>query len=182
MACWGKYTRHGRQIAGLAGMRRLLLAVILLGAAACFDSRRAGESECGTFGELCPVPVDSGLVESITSAWLLELDPIFAESGPLVIGRGGDSAWTVAVYDRLKAFRPQFFVAPADTLHAPHLTGITVERMGDTARVTTSVSECLPRESTYNWRERGLAHKFIPYAGRWALLPGSLAHLANGKC
>ena len=148
----------------------------------CLDSRRAAEQECGAFGELCPVPVDSGLVESITSAWLLELDPIFVESGPMVFGRGGDSAWTVAVYERLKASRPAFFAAPADTLHAPHLNGITVEMIGDTAKATTSVSECLARASTYNWREHGLAHKFVPYAGRWALLPGSLAHLANGKC
>jgi hypothetical protein len=150
--------------------------------AACFDSRRAAQGDCGSFGELCPIPVDSSLVEAITSAWLLELDPILQESGPFVIGPGGDSAWTIAVYDRLRAYRPQFFVLPADTVHAPHLTGISVERLGDTAHVTTSVSECLRRESTYNWREHGLAHKFIPYAGRWALLPGSLAHLANGKC
>jgi hypothetical protein len=88
----------------------------------------------------------------------------------------------VAVYSRLKASRPQYFVMPADTLHAPHLTGITVERLGDTARVTTSISECLARQSTYNWREHGLAHKFVAYAGQWALLPGSMAHLANGKC
>jgi hypothetical protein len=161
---------------------RWLLVLGLGLALACFDSRRAGESECGTFGELCPVPVDSQLVESVTTAWLLELDPLFGSSGPLMIGPGGDSAWTVAVYDRLKVYRPQFFVLPADTLRAPHLTGITVEMLGDTARVTTSVSECLARESTYNWREHGLAHKFVPYAGRWALLPGSLAHLANGKC
>ena len=151
-------------------------------AAACFDSRRVAEAECGAFGELCPVPVDSLLVESITAAWLLELDPLFQSTGPLMIGPGGDSAWTVAVYDRLKAYRPEFFGMPADTLHAPHLSGITVQMIGDTARVTTSISECLARESTYNWRERGLAHKFVPYAGRWALLPGSLAHLANGKC
>ena len=161
---------------------RLLLLASLGLATACFDSRRAAEGECGAFGELCPVPVDTLLVESITSAWLLELDPLFVESGPIVIGRGGDSAWTVAVYSRLKAYRPEFFAAPADSVHAPHLTGIEVEMIGDTAKVTTSVSECLTRESTYNWRERGLAHKFIPYAGRWALLPGSLAHLANGKC
>ena len=82
----------------------------------------------------------------------------------------------------MKVYRPAFFVAPLDTLRAPHLNGITIEMIGDTAKATTSVSECLARESTYNWRERGLAHKFIPYAGRWALLPGSLAHLANGKC
>jgi hypothetical protein len=99
-----------------------------------------------------------------------------------MIGPGGDSAYTIAVYERLKALRPEYFTRPADTLHAPHLTGISVEMVSDTARVTTSVSECLPRESTYNWRESGLAHKFVPYAGRWALLPGSLGHLANGKC
>jgi hypothetical protein len=161
-------------------MRRLVLLLLLV--AACFDSRRAAVGDCGTFGELCPVPVDSTLVEAITTAWLLELDPLFATSGPLMLGPGGDSAWTVAVYSRLKAYRPEFFTPPADTLHAPHLTGITIELLGDTAKVTTSVSECLARESTFNWRERGLAHKFVPYAGRWALLSGSLAHLANGKC
>ena len=57
-------------------------------ATGCFDSRRAAEGDCGAFGELCPVPVDSGLVESITSTWLLELDPLVKESGPLVFGRG----------------------------------------------------------------------------------------------
>jgi len=162
-------------------VKRLLLTGLVL-AVACLDSRRAAESGCGSFGELCPVPVDSGLVESITSAWLLELDPLYVQSGPLVIGRGGDSAWTIAVYDRLKRYRPEYFALPADTVHAPHLTGIEIEMVGDTARATTSISECLTRESTYNWREHGLAHKFVPYAGRWALLPGSLAHLANGKC
>jgi hypothetical protein len=178
---FAKYTRHGRLIACLAGVKWILVLVLGL-SAGCFDSRRAAERDCGSFGELCPVPVDSSLVESIASAWMLELDPIFRESGPLMIGRGGDSAWTVAVYSRLKASRPQYFVMPADTLHAPHLTGITVERLGDTARVTTSISECLARQSTYNWREHGLAHKFVAYAGQWALLPGSMAHLANGKC
>ena len=144
--------------------------------------RRAAEAQCGTFGELCPAPVDSSLVEAITTAWLLELDPLVPLSGPLMIGPGGDSAWTVAVYDRLKKYRPDYFAVPADTTHAPHLTGITVQMIGDTAKVTTSLSQCLARESTFNWRESGLAHKFVPYAGRWALLPGSLAHLANGKC
>ena len=161
-------------------MKRLILLLLL--ATACADSRRAAVAECGTFGELCPVPVDSALVEAITTAWLLELDPLFEASGPLLTGPGGDSAWTVAVYERLKVYRPHFFTAPADTLHAPHLTGISVEMLADTAKVTTSVSECLVRESTFNWRERGLAHKFVPYAGRWALLSGSMAHLANGKC
>src|SRR3954465_13212270 len=117
------------------GMRRLLLIGLVL-SVAFFDSRRAAESDCGAFGELCPVQVDSGLVESITSAWLLELDPMFRESGPVMIGRGGDSAWTVAVYDRLRAYRPAFFATPADTLRAPHLNGITVEMIGDTARAT----------------------------------------------
>jgi hypothetical protein len=151
-------------------------------AGGCLDSRRAAGAECGAFGELCPVPVDSNLVEAITTAWLLELDPMLPVSGPLMIGPGGDSAWTVAVYERLKAYRPEYFAMPADTMHAPHLTGITVEMLGDTAKVTTSISQCLTRESTFNWREGGLAHRFIPYAGRWALLPGSLAHVANGKC
>src|ERR1044071_9475819 len=109
-------------------VKRLLLIAVVL-SAGCLDSRRAAEGDCGAFGELCPVPVDSSLVESITSAWILELDPIFHESGPLMIGRGGDSAWTVAVYDRLKAYRPAFFALPADTLRAPHLTGITVEML-----------------------------------------------------
>src|SRR4051812_45797020 len=99
-------------------MRWLLLLVIGL-SAGCLDSRRAAEGECGSFGELCPLPVDSSLVESITSAWMLELDPVFRESGPLMIGPGGDSAWTVAVYSRLRTYRPQYFVLPADTLHAP---------------------------------------------------------------
>jgi hypothetical protein len=168
----------------LAGsMRNCVLAIVLsLGIVACLDSRRAAERQCGTFGELCPIPVDSGLADAIAKAWLLELDPRFATSGPLMIGPGGDSAYTVAVYDRLKAFRPEYFTLPSDTLHAPHLTGVTVQMIGDTARVTTSVSECLARESTFNWRESGLAHKFVPYAGSWALLPGSLGHLANGKC
>jgi hypothetical protein len=161
---------------------RWTLALALVVGVGCFDSRRAAEGDCGAFGELCPVPVDSGLVESIASTWLLEIDPLVKESGPLVIGRGGDSAWTLAVYSRLKAYRPDYFVLPADTAHAPHLTGIEVELIGDTAHVTTSISECMNRATTYNWREHGLAHKFIPYAGRWALLPGSLAHLANGKC
>jgi hypothetical protein len=151
-------------------------------AGGCLDSRRAAGAECGAFGELCPVPVDSNLVEAITTAWLLELDPMLPVSGPLMIGPGGDSAWTVAVYERLKAYRPEYFAMPADTMHAPHLTGITVEMLGDTVKVTTSISQCLTRESTFNWREGGLAHRFIPYAGRWALLPGSLAHVANGKC
>jgi hypothetical protein len=162
-------------------MRRfVVLSCAIL--AACFDSRRVAERDCGAFGELCPAPVDSGLVESIASTWLLEIDPIVKESGPVVIGRGGDSAWTIAVYQRLRAYRPDYFVLPADSAHAPHLTGIEVEMVGDTAHVTTSISECMTRQSTYNWREHGLAHRFIPYAGQWTLLPGSLAHLANGKC
>lgn len=173
-APWQADCRFGRH------MKSVVLCLVLT--SACFDSRRVAESECGAFGELCPVPVDSNLVEAVTTAWLLELDPLHRSAGPLMIGPGGDSAWTVAVYNRLRVYRPEFFATPPDTLHAPHLSGISVEMIGDTAKVTTSVSECLARESTYNWRERGLAHKFIPYAGRWALLPGSLAHLANGKC
>ena len=163
-------------------MRKFLVLLSAVALGACLDSRRAAEAQCGTFGELCPAPVDSNLVEAITTAWLLELDPLVPLSGPLMIGPGGDSAWTVAVYDRLKKYRPDYFAVPADTTHAPHLTGITVQMIGDTAKVTTSLSQCLARESTFNWRESGLAHKFVPYAGRWALLPGSLAHLANGKC
>lgn len=163
-------------------MRILSILTLAVGLAGCFDSRRAAEAQCGTFGELCPAPLDSSLVEAITTAWLLELDPLFPTSGPLMIGRGGDSAYTVAVYDRLRTYRPDYFVMPADTAHAPHLTGVTVEMLGDTARVTTSLSQCLVRESTFNWRESGLAHKFVPFADRWALLPGSLAHVANGKC
>ena len=95
---------------------------------------------------------------------------------------GGDSAWTVAVYDRIKAYRPNYFAPAADTLHAPHLSGISVEMIGDTARVTTSVSQFTTRQTTFNWRESGLAHRFVPYEGKWALIPGSLGHLANGKC
>src|SRR4051812_44583489 len=123
-------------------MKWLFLVFALALSTACLDSRRAAESQCGSFGELCPVPVDPALVESITTAWLLELDPMFPRSGPMMFGAGGDSAWTVAVYGRLRAYRPDYFVPPADTLHAPHLTGITVERLGDTVKVTTSVSEC----------------------------------------
>lgn len=163
-------------------MRALSILILVAGLAGCLDSRRAAEAQCGAFGELCPVPVDSNLVEAITTAWLLEIDPLFPTSGPFMTGPGGDSAWTVAVYDRLKRYRPDYFVMPTDTLHAPHLTGLTIEMVGDTAKVTTSISQCLARESTFNWRESGLAHKFVPFQGRWALLPGSLAHLANGKC
>ncbi|HET9426541.1 MAG TPA: hypothetical protein VFO55_14310 [Gemmatimonadaceae bacterium] len=163
-------------------MRTLLILILTAGVAGCFDARRAAAEQCGTFGELCPVPVDSNLVEAITTAWLLEIDPMIPTSGTLMIGPGGDSAWTVAVYERLRAYRPDYFAPPADTLHAPHLSGITVQMLGDTAKVTTSISQCLTRQTTYNWREIGLAHKFVPYAGKWALLPGSLAHLANGKC
>ncbi len=163
-------------------MRALFILLLSAGLVGCLDSRRAAESQCGTFGELCVVPVDSTLVEAITTAWLLELDPLFPTSGPLMIGPGGDSAYTVAVYARLQSYRPDYFVTPADTLHAPHLSGLTVEMLGDTARVTTSVSQCLDRQSTFNWRESGLAHKFIPFNGKWALLPGSLGHVANGKC
>jgi len=54
--------------------------------------------------------------------------------------------------------------------------------LGDTARVTTSISECTTRQTTFNWRESGMAHKFVPFEKKWALLPGSLGHLANGKC
>lgn len=160
----------------------MMIGMVLVVLAGCFDSRQAAVSGCGTFGELCPVPVDSNLVEAITTAWLLELDPLYPKSGPMLIGPGGDSAWTVAVYRRLQLYRPEYFAAPEDTVHAPHLTGISIEMIGDTARVTTSISQCLDRETTFNWRETGLAHRFVPFEGRWALLPGSLAHLANGKC
>jgi hypothetical protein len=149
---------------------------------ACADLRSASGGRCGTFSERCPTPPDTNLVNAIAAAWILELDPLFPTRGPLVVGRGGDSAWTVAVYDRLRETRPQFFVLPVDSAHAAHLTGITVEMLGDTARVTTSVSQCTTRETTFNWTESGLAHKFIPYNGKWALLPGSLAHVADGKC
>ncbi len=149
---------------------------------ACTDLRSASAVRCGTFGERCPMPPDSALVSAIAAAWVLELDPLFPTRGPLVIGRGGDSAWTVAVYERLKETRPQFFVLPVDSAHAPHLDGITVEMLGDTARVTTSMSQCTTRQTTFNWTESGLSHKFIPYKGKWALLPGSLAHVADGKC
>jgi hypothetical protein len=162
------------RVAGAAGAIGCLVA--------CADLRSASGSRCGAFSERCPAPPDSALVNAIAAAWALELDPLFPTRGPLVIGRGGDSAWTVAVYERLKETRPHFFVLPVDSAHAPHLTGITLEMLGDTARVTTSVSQCTTRQTTYNWTESGLAHKFIPYKGTWALLPGSLAHVADGKC
>lgn len=148
----------------------------------CAESRGAANTRCGTFGEMCPTAPDSNLVEAITTAWLLEIDPLFPASGPMLIGPGGDSTWSVAVYERLKTYRPDYFVLPMDSVHAPHLTGITVEMLGDTARVTTSVSQCTTRETTFNWRESGLAHKFVPFQSKWALIPGSLAHVANGKC
>lgn len=163
----------------MKGVLVLGCAVLLFG---CAESRRSADSRCGTFGELCPAAPDAELVEAITTAWLLELDPLFPVSGPMMIGPGGDSAWTVAVYERLKAYRPDYFVLPLDTARAVHLTGITVEMLGDTARVTTSISQCLDRPTTFNWKESGLAHKFVPFEGKWALLPGSLAHVANGKC
>lgn len=160
----------------VAGVAALAFAI------GCADLRSAADRRCGTFSERCPPPPDSALVNAIAAAWTLELDPLFPTRGPLVIGRGGDSTWTVAVYDRLRKTRPQFFVLPVDSVHAPHLTGITVEMLGDTARVTTSVSQCTTRQTTFNWTESGLAHKFIPYQGKWALIPGSLGHVADGKC
>jgi hypothetical protein len=163
----------------MRGVAALLVGVI---AVACAETRRTADLKCGSLGELCPAPPDSALVEAITTAWLIELDPLFPTRGPMMIGPGGDSVWTVAVYERLKVYRPEFFVLPLDTAHAPHLTGITVEMLGDTARVTTSVSQCIDRQTTFNWKESGLAHKFIPFQGKWALLPGSLAHVADGKC
>jgi hypothetical protein len=158
---------------------RLIAIACVIG---CADLRSAADRRCGTFSERCPAPPDSALVNAIAAAWTLELDPLFPTRGPLVVGRGGDSAYTVAVYDRLRQMRPHFFVLPIDSAHAAHLTGITVEMLGDTARVTTSVSRCTTRQTTFNWTESGLAHKFIPYNGKWALLPGSLAHVADGKC
>lgn len=163
-------------------MKAVLVVVAVALLAGCVESRRGADARCGTFGELCPQAPDSNLVEAITTAWLLELDPMFPVSGPMMIGPGGDSTWTTAVYNRLKTYRPDYFVLPMDTTHAPHLTGITVEMLGDTARVTTSTSQCLERATTFNWRESGLAHKFVPFQGKWALVPGSLAHVANGKC
>ena len=141
-----------------------------------------GAARCGTFFERCPAPPDSGLVNAIAAAWALELDPLLATQGPFIKGPGGDSAWTVAVYRKLEKLRPPLFVPAADTAHATHLSGIAVEMLGDTARVTTSTTQCTTRQTTYNWTESGLAHKFIPYRGKWALLPGSLAHVADGKC
>jgi hypothetical protein len=174
--------RLARRVLPDAHMKAVVWLFSLIMIAGCADLRGAPGRPCGTFGERCLVPVDSSLVEAIASAWTLELDPLFPTRGPMMIGAGGDSAWTVAVYQRLKEARPQFFAMPVDTAHAPHLSGVTVEMLGDTARVTTSVSQCLTRETTYNWTESGLAHKFIPYKGKWALLPGSLAHVADGKC
>jgi hypothetical protein len=151
--------------------------------AGCAESRGGvPAARCGSLLERCPTPPDSALVDGISAAWAIELDPLFPTRGPFMIGPGGDSAWTVAVYERLRAARPHFFALPIDTAHAPHLSGVTVEMLGDTARVTTSVSQCMRRESTFNWTEFGLAHKFVPYKGKWALLPGSLAHVADGKC
>jgi hypothetical protein len=162
---------------------RVITGLIAIGLSlGCADLRSAADQRCGIFAERCAAAPDSNLVSAIAAAWVIELDPRFPNFGPLVIGRGGDSAWTVAVYERLKQTRPQFFVLPMDSAHAPHLTGITVEMLGDTARVTTSVSQCTTRQTTFNWTENGLSHKFIPYRGKWALLPGSLAHVADGKC
>ena len=160
------------------------VGVLIVGAlaAGCTDLRSAADSRCGVLRERCPAAPDTGLVDAITAAWAIELDPLFPTRGPLMIGPGGDSAWTVAVYERLKEARPHFFVLPIDTAHAPHLSGVTVEMLGDTARVTTSISQCTTRQGTYNWTESGLAHKFVPYKGKWALLSGSLGHLAEGKC
>ena len=163
-------------------MRVVAGLVALAGIAGCTDLRGAADRRCGTFSERCPAPPDSALVNAIAAAWVIELDPQVPTRGPLVVGRGGDSAWTVAVYEKLRQMRPQFFVLPVDTAHALHLTGISVEMLGDTARVTTSVSQCTTRETTFNWTESGLAHKFIPYKGKWALLPGSLGHVADGRC
>jgi hypothetical protein len=163
-------------------MRAVSGLVVLACLTGCADLRSAANGRCGAFFERCPAPPDSALVNAIAAAWVLELDPLFPTRGPLVVGRGGDSAWTVAVYDRLRETRPHFFAPPVDSAHAPHLTGIAVEMLGDTARVTTSVSQCATRQTTFNWTESGLAHKFVPYKGKWALLPGSLAHVADGKC
>src|SRR5258708_7513388 len=91
---------------------------------ACADLRSAADRRCGSFSERCPAPPDMALVNAITAALVLELDPLFPTRGPLMIGPGGDSAYTVAVYDRLRETRPHFFVLPVDTTHAPHLTGI----------------------------------------------------------
>ena len=163
-------------------MRVRVFMLVVAALVGCAESRSGAGAQCGSLGELCPTAPDSNLVEAITTAWLLELDPLYPTSGPLMIGPGGDSSWSVAVYERLKTYRPDYFVLPTDSAHAPHLTGITVEMLGDTARVTTSVSECTTRATTFNWRESGLAHKFVPFQNKWALIPGSLAHVANGKC
>jgi hypothetical protein len=163
-------------------MRVVAGLVALACVAGCTDLRGAADRRCGTLLERCPAAPDSALVNAIAAAWVIDLDPQVPTRGPVVVGRGGDSAWTVAVYDKLRQLRPQFFVLPIDTAHALHLTGISVEMLGDTARVTTSVSQCTTRETTFNWTESGLAHKFIPYKGKWALLPGSLGHVADGRC
>src|SRR5207248_2037100 len=128
-------------------MRVVAGLVALAGIAGCTDLRGAADRRCGTFSERCPAPPDSALVNAIAAAWVIELDPQVPTRGPLVVGRGGDSAWTVAVYEKLRQMRPQFFVLPVDTAHALHLTGISVEMLGDTARVTTSVSQCTTRET-----------------------------------
>ena len=145
-------------------------------------SSSAVETRCGTFLERCPTPPDTALVGAIAAAWTIELNETIATRGPYMIGAGGDSAWTVAVYKKLQTTEPQLFATPADTAHAVHLSGVTVEMLGDTARVTTSVSQCTDRSTTFNWTESGLAHKFVPSHGKWVLVPGSLAHVADGKC
>jgi hypothetical protein len=121
-------------------------------------------------------------VNAISAAWAIELDPLFPTRGPFMIGAGGDSAWSVAVYERLADARPHYFAHPPDTAHAAHLSGVVVEMLGDTARVTTSMSQCTTRPTTFNWVENGMTHKFLEYKGKWVLLPGSLGHLAQGKC
>ena len=162
---------------------RIVGLIVCLAVVACAEtSESAVTTRCGVFLERCPTPPDTGLVSAIAAAWAIELDEILPTRGPFVIGAGGDSAWTVAVYAKLKTLQPAFFAVPPDTGHAVHLSGVTVEMLGDTARVTTSVSQCTTRQTTFNWTESGLDHKFIPYRGKWALLPGSLAHVADGKC
>ena len=164
-------------------MRVIAALIVCAVSVGCAEtSGSATVTRCGPFLERCPTPPDTALVSAIAAAWAIELDPLISTRGPFMIGPGGDSAWTVAVYDKLKATRPQIFGVPVDTTHGVRLSGITVEMIGDTARVTTSLSQCTDRATTYNWTESGLAHKFIPYKGKWALLPGSLAHVADGKC
>jgi hypothetical protein len=163
-------------------MRRVSTFILAIIAVGCADLRGAAGDQCARRAAGCRAAPDSELVNAITAAWAIELDPLFPTRGPFMIGAGGDSAWSVAVYERLSEARPHYFVVATDTAHAAHLSGVTVEMLGDTAKVTTSLSQCTTRPTTYNWVESGMTHKLLEHQGKWVLLPGSLGHLAHGKC